>query len=71
MPVDFAIDRNASGGVLLHVAGLREVVKANKYSQSYKDMDDLYFEPFVLEIGGVFRVRAQEVIRRIRHLITQ
>ena len=38
----------------LHAAGLREVLKVNKYSQSYKYMGDVHFEPFVLESGGVF-----------------
>ncbi len=33
----------------MHAAGLQEVMKVNKYSQSYKDMDDIHFEPFVLE----------------------
>jgi hypothetical protein len=55
----------------LHAAGLRESMKVNKYSQSYKDMGDVHFEPFVLESGGVFGVRAQEVFRRICDLITQ
>ena len=55
----------------LHAAGLREVLKVNKYSQSYKDMGDVHFEPFVLESGGVFGVRAQEVFQRICDLITQ
>ena len=55
----------------LHAAGLRETMKVNKYSQSYKDMGDVHFEPFVLESGGVFGVRAQEVFRRICDLITQ
>ena len=34
-------------------------------------MGDIHFEPFVLESGGVFGVRAQEVFRRICDLITQ
>ncbi len=34
-------------------------------------MDDIHLEPFVLESGGVFGVRAQEVFRRICNLITQ
>jgi len=55
----------------LHAAGLRETMKVNKYSQPYKDMGDVHFEPFVLESGGVFGVRAQEVFRRICDLITQ
>ena len=55
----------------LHAAGAREVMKVNKYSQSYKDMGDVHFEPFVLESGGAFGVRAQEVFRRICDLITQ
>ena len=55
----------------LHAAGAREVMKVKKYSQSYKDMGDVHFEPFVLESGGVFGVRAQEVFRRICDLITQ
>ena len=55
----------------LHAAGLREIMKVTKYSQSYKDMGDIHFEPFVLESGGVFGVRAQEVFRRICELITQ
>ena len=55
----------------LHAAGLREVLKVNKYSAAYKEMDDIHFEPFVLESGGVFGERAQEVFRRICDLITQ
>ena len=55
----------------LHAAGLREVMKVNKYFHAYKEMDDIHFEPFVLESGGVFGVRAQEVFRRICDLITQ
>ena len=43
----------------LHAAGLREVMKVNKYFHAYKEMDDIHFEPFVLESGGVFGVRAQ------------
>ena len=54
----------------LHAAGLREVLKVNKYSAAYKEMDDIHFEPFVLESGGVFGERAQEVFRRICDLIT-
>ena len=46
-------------------------MKVNKYSQSYKDMGDVHFEPFVLESGGVFGVRAQKVFQRICDLITQ
>ena len=39
----------------LHAAGAREVMKVNKYSQSYKDMGDVHFDPFVvLESGGIF-----------------
>jgi hypothetical protein len=49
----------------LHAAGLRESIKVNKYSQSYKNMGDVQSEPFVLESGGVFGVRVQEVFRRI------
>jgi hypothetical protein len=55
----------------LHAAGLREAMKVNKYLQPYKDMGDVHFEPFVLESGGIFGVRAQEVFRRICDLITQ
>ena len=55
----------------LHAAGLREVMKVNKYFHAYKEMDDIHFELFVLESGGVFGVRAQEVFRRICDLITQ
>jgi hypothetical protein len=55
----------------LYAAELREVMKINKYSQSCKDMDDIHCKPFVLESGGVFGVRAQEVFRKICDLITQ
>ena len=41
----------------LHAAGFREVLKVNKYSAAYKEMDDIHFEPFVLESGGVFGER--------------
>ncbi len=47
----------------VHAARLREAMKVNKYSQSHKDMDDIYLKPFVLESGGVFGVRAQKYFR--------
>jgi hypothetical protein len=36
-------------------------MKVNKYFHAYKEMDEIHFEPFVFESGGVFGVRAQEV----------
>ena len=33
---------------------LREATKISKYARAYNEMDNIHFEPFVLESGGVF-----------------
>jgi hypothetical protein len=55
----------------LHAAKIREESKILKYFQAYKNMDDIHFEPFVVESGGQLGVRAQEVFKKICNLITQ
>ena len=55
----------------LHAAALREATKISKYARAYKEMDNIHFEPFVLESGGVFGERARHVFNRICNLITQ
>jgi hypothetical protein len=55
----------------LHAAKIREEAKILKYLQAYKDMDDIHFEPFVVESGGELGVRAQEIFKKICNLITQ
>ena len=37
----------------------------------YKDMNDINFEPFVVESGGQLGERAQEIFKKICNLITQ
>ena len=36
----------------LYAAKMREDAKITKYFQAYKNMDDIHFEPFVVESGG-------------------
>ena len=55
----------------LYAAKLREDAKFLKYLQAYKDMDDINFEPFVVESGGQLGERAQEIFKKICNLITQ
>jgi hypothetical protein len=55
----------------LHAAKLREEHKIRKYLQAYKELDDIHFEPFVVESGGVLGKRAQEIFRKISDLISQ
>ena len=55
----------------LHAAKIREDAKILKYFQAYKNMDDIHFEPFVVESGGELGVRAQEIFKKICNLITQ
>ena len=45
----------------LHAANIREESNILKYFQAYKNMDDIHFEPFVVESGGHLGVEAQEV----------
>ena len=55
----------------LHAAKIRDEAKILKYFQAYKNMDDIHFEPYVVESGGQLGVRAQEVFKKICNLITQ
>ena len=55
----------------LHAAKIREDAKILKYFQPYKNMDDIHFEPFVVESGGQLGERAQEIFKKICNLITQ
>jgi hypothetical protein len=55
----------------LHAAKLREEHKIRKYLQAYKELDDIHFEPFVIESGGALGKRAQEIFRKISDLISQ
>ena len=55
----------------LYAAKIREDAKFLKYLQAYKDMDDINFEPFVVESGGQLGERAQEIFKKICNLITQ
>ena len=57
--------------VPLHAARLREENKVSKYLQAYKAMDDIHFEPFVIESGGQFGEKAQQVFKKICNLVTQ
>ena len=42
------------------------------FFQAYKNMDDMHFEPFVVESGGELGERAQEIFKKkICNLITQ
>ena len=50
---------------------LREEAKTLKYFQAYKQLDDIHFEPFVVESGGELGDRAQEIFKKICNLITQ
>ena len=36
----------------LYASKLREDAKVTKYFQAYKNMDDIHFEPFVVESGA-------------------
>ena len=55
----------------LHAAKIKEDAKLLKYLQAYKNIDDIHFEPFVVESGGQLGERAQEVFKKICNLITQ
>ena len=55
----------------LYAAKLREDAKFLKYLQAYKEMDDINFEPFVVESGGQLGERAQEIFKKICKFITQ
>ena len=55
----------------LYAAKMREDAKITKYFQAYKNMDDIHFEPFVVESGGELGERAQEIFKKICNLITQ
>jgi hypothetical protein len=55
----------------LHAAKIREDAKILKYLQAYKSLDDIHFEPFVVESGGQLGERAQEIFKKICNLITQ
>ena len=55
----------------LYAANLREEAKTLKYFQAYKQLDDIHFEPFVVESGGKLGERAQEIFQKICNLITQ
>ena len=57
--------------VPLHAARLREENKVSKYLQAYEAMDDIHFEPFVIESGGQFGEKAQQVFTKICNLVTQ
>ena len=48
----------------LYASKLREDAKVTKYFQAYKNMDDIHFEPFVVERGGELGDRAQEMFKR-------
>ena len=43
----------------LHAAKIREDAKLLKYLQTCKSIDDIHFEPFVVESGGQLGERAQ------------
>ena len=51
-------------------ARLHEENKVSKYLQSYKAMDDIHFEPFVIESGGPFGEKAQQVFKKICNQVT-
>ena len=55
----------------LHTAKLREEEKINKYAHEYKAQGNIYFEPFVIESGGVFGECAKKVFSKICNIITQ
>jgi hypothetical protein len=55
----------------LHAAKLREDQKISKYLQAYKELDDIHFEPFVIESGGTLGTRAQDIFKKMCNLITQ
>ena len=55
----------------LYAANLREEAKLLKYFQAYKQLDDIHFEPFVVESGGKLGERAQEIFKKIGNFITQ
>ena len=49
---------------------MREDAKVTKYFQAYKNMDDIHFEPFVVESGGELGERAHKIFKKICNLIT-
>jgi hypothetical protein len=55
----------------LFAATLREEHKISLYAQAYKATDNIHFEPFVLESGGVFGQKTSEVFKKICNLITR
>jgi hypothetical protein len=55
----------------LYAAKLREHNKIVMYEKAYKATDNINFEPFVLESGGVFGDKATEVFKKICNLITR
>jgi len=55
----------------LYTAKLKETEKIRKYAGEYKAQGNTYFEPFVLESGGVLGECAQNVFSKICNIITQ
>ena len=55
----------------LCAANLREEAKTLKYFQAYKQLNDIHFEPFVVESGGELGERVKEIFKKIHNLITQ
>ena len=44
---------------------IREEAKLMKCFQAYKNLDDIHFEPFVVENGGELGKKAQEIFKNI------
>ena len=55
----------------LHAAERRERAKIQKYAEAYKEKLNIHFIPVVLESGGAFGGKAQDVFRKICNLINQ
>ena len=55
----------------VYAAHLREEAKTLKYFQAYKQLNNIHFEPIVVESGGELGERVQEIFKKICNLITQ
>ena len=55
----------------LYTANVREETKTLKYFQAYKQLNNIHFEPIVVESGGELGERVQEIFKKICNLITQ
>ena len=50
---------------LYDAANFRQEAKTLKYFQAYKQLNDIHFEPFVVESGGELGERAWEIFKKI------